>query len=90
MTVQLPPPPTEKEKREVNAWRKHREAMRNGPFFIDTPLTGKRDLSTFNAFEDAATYGNKRTKRVGGLPNLKKLPIGKSHDHQATSDRCSD
>ncbi|EME41440.1 hypothetical protein DOTSEDRAFT_55261 [Dothistroma septosporum NZE10] len=77
MQVDLPPPPNEKEKREVNAWRQHRAAMRNGPFFMDTPLTGKRDLATFNAFEDAATYGNKRTKRTGGLPNLKHLPIVK-------------
>ena len=81
MTVNLPPPATEKEKKEVNFWRQHRAAMRNGPFFIDTPVTGKRDLSTFNAFEDAATYGNKRTKRAGGLPNLKQVPIGKSHMH---------
>lgn len=52
--------------------------MRSGPFFIDTPKTGKRDPADFNAFEDVATYSNKRAKRTGGLPNLKKAPIGRS------------
>lgn len=51
--------------------------MRSGPFFIDAPTTGKRDLSSFNAFEDQATFGNRRAKRQRGLPNLKVLPIGK-------------
>lgn len=51
--------------------------MRNGPLFIDVPVTGKRNLAEFNAFEDVATYTSKKTKRAGGLPNLKKIPIGR-------------
>lgn len=75
MAVHQAPDPTAEEKKLVNIYRKHRTAMRNGPFFIDSPKTGKRDAAEFNAFEDVATYGNKRAKRSGGLPNLKKVPI---------------
>ena len=78
MKIYNAPPPTAAEKRLVGFYRAHRTAERNGPFFMDS-ATGKRNLAEFNAFEDVATYSNKRTKRVGGLPNLKKLPIGLLH-----------
>lgn len=61
----------------MNKWREHRTAMRHGPLFIDVPKTGKRDLAEFNAFEDVASYNSKKVKRTGGLPNLRKVPIGR-------------
>ncbi|KAM3421776.1 hypothetical protein BST61_g2154 [Cercospora zeina] len=78
MKVYLAPPPTDREKKLVGYFRQHRNAMRNGPFFMDGATTGKRNAAEFNAFEDVPTYGNKRIKRAGGMPNLKKLPIGAS------------
>ncbi|USW55332.1 Putative DNA-directed RNA polymerase III, subunit Rpc31 [Septoria linicola] len=86
----LAPPPTEREKKQVAAFRAHRTAMRNGPLFMDAPSTGKRDAAEFNAFEDVPTYGNKRVKKAGGMPNLKKLPIVKSLLPRELMDLVSD
>jgi DNA-directed RNA polymerase III subunit RPC7 len=76
MKIYPQPPATASERRLIQKRREHRTAMRNGPFFIDAPKTGKRDPSAFDVFEDQASYSNKRAKRSRGLPNLKKLPIG--------------
>jgi hypothetical protein len=76
MKIYPQPFATASERRLIQKRREHRTAMRNGPFFIDAPKSGKRDLSSFNAFEDQASFINKRAKRTRGLPNLKKLPIG--------------
>lgn len=70
------PLPTAAEKRLVGFYRAHRTAERNGPYFMESANAGRRNLAEFNAFEDVATYSNKRAKRTGGLPDLKKLPIG--------------
>ncbi|KAF1821285.1 uncharacterized protein K489DRAFT_382329 [Dissoconium aciculare CBS 342.82] len=75
MKIYPQPSATASERRLIQKRREHRTAMRNGPFFIDAPKSGKRDLSSFNAFEDQASFINKRAKRTRGLPNLKKLPI---------------
>ncbi|PIA97597.1 hypothetical protein CB0940_06289 [Cercospora beticola] len=77
MKVYLAPPPTDREKKLVSYFRQHRNAMRNGPFFMDGPTSGKRNAAEFNAFEDVPSYANKRIRRTGGMPNLKKLPIVK-------------
>ncbi|GIZ37533.1 hypothetical protein CKM354_000097800 [Cercospora kikuchii] len=77
MKVYLAPPPTDREKKLVGYFRQHRNAMRNGPFFMDGPTSGKRNAAEFNAFEDVPSYANKRIRRTGGMPNLKKLPIVK-------------
>lgn len=78
MRIFVQPPPSAYERRLLQKRREHRVAMRNGPFFVDAPTTGKREASSFNAFEDQATYGNRRAKRRRGLPNLKEVPIGMS------------
>ncbi|EMF11135.1 uncharacterized protein SEPMUDRAFT_150147 [Sphaerulina musiva SO2202] len=90
MNIFHAPPPTAREKRLVSALREYRNAARNGPYFIDSPAAGKRDLAEFNAFEDVATYSNKRAKPTGGLPNLKKLPIVKSLLPRELWDLCDD
>ena len=70
------PPLTKEELEWVDIWRKNRATCRNGPYFMDESKTEKRDAAHFNAFEDNASYGNKRVKRSNALPNLKKVPFG--------------
>lgn len=74
----MPQPPTAHEKRLVANFRKHRHNMRTGPMFSATPKADKRDPAEFNAFEDVATFSNKRTKLNEGWPDMTKVPLGGS------------
>jgi hypothetical protein len=75
MNVLMARPPSTFERRLVQHTREITEDRRNGPFFLGDAI-GKRDASTFNAFEDVNSYSNMRAKRIkSGRPDLENVPI---------------
>lgn len=78
MNVHMAPPATAHEKRLVQLTREINEDRRNSPFFLGD-ATGKRDASTFNAFEDVNTFSHKRAKRIHSeKPDLDNVPLSTS------------
>lgn len=75
MNVHMAPPATAYEKQLVQHTREINEARRNSPFFLGD-ATGKRDASTFNAFEDINSYTNKKARRIHSeKPDLDNVPL---------------
>lgn len=72
-----PAPITDRERRLVAIDRELQAKRRAGPFWTGTAadwaeIVAQRE-GKFNPFEDAPTYGRKRTKKQFQLPDLKKV-----------------
>ncbi|CZT15750.1 uncharacterized protein RCC_01584 [Ramularia collo-cygni] len=75
MNVHMAPSATTFEKKLVQIMRETNEDRRNSPFYLGD-ATGKRDASTFNAFEDVNTFSYKKAKRLHSeKPDLDNVPL---------------
>lgn len=88
MNVHMAKPASAYEKRLVQLTRETNEDRRNGPFYLGD-ATGKRDASTFNAFEDVDSFSNKRAKRIRSQkPDLDNVPLSTSSSPISLMKRC--